>query len=63
MFVALPALCVLFDSAWPLLFMPALVGYLHGVVVAAEEAMLIHHFGDTYLAYAAKVPRWGVLGL
>jgi len=24
---------------------PLVVGYLHGVVVAAEEAMLTHHFG------------------
>lgn len=62
-FVLLPAACMLFDSAWPAIFAPALFGYLHGVVVAAEEKMLWEHFGKSYAGYFHEVPRWGFLGL
>lgn len=34
------------------------VGVIHRVQIPAEEAALTDHFGPTYIAYAARVPRW-----
>ena len=54
---------MLFDTAWPAVFAPMLFGYLHGVVIAAEEKMLSEHFGKAYVSYYNEVPRWGYLGM
>mmetsp|Transcript_5255 Transcript_5255/g.13210 ORF Transcript_5255/g.13210 Transcript_5255/m.13210 type:complete len:178 (-) Transcript_5255:360-893(-) len=62
-FVLLPAACALLDSLWPALFAPALFGYLHGVVIAAEEKMLLARFGAEYASYCHAVNKWSFMGL
>eukprot|EP01043_Picozoa_sp_COSAG02_P068162 COSAG02_NODE_11218_length_1768_cov_3.560216_2_plen_265_part_00 len=45
-FLVLPGVGVLTDTAWVLLMIVPLFAYLHLVVIAAEEAMLTEEFGD-----------------
>lgn len=45
-FIVVPGVAVLADTAWVLLMMAPLFAYLHWVVIAAEEAMLSEAFGD-----------------
>ena len=57
-FMALPMLSFVVNSAWPILLSPITWSYLTFVVIAAEEALLTAEFGAEYTAYQAKVPRW-----
>lgn len=43
---------------WPLLFTPLVWLLLHYGVIRHEEAHLAARFGDSYLAYQARVRRW-----
>ncbi|SFC16140.1 Protein-S-isoprenylcysteine O-methyltransferase Ste14 [Marinospirillum celere] len=45
-------------SPWLLLVLPLFLGYLHLFQVLPEEAVLEEAFGEDYLNYKAKVPRW-----
>ena len=57
-FLAIPTLSTVINSAWPLVLAPITWSYLNFVVIKAEEALLTEAFGDQYAAYCAKVPRW-----
>ena len=49
-FVALPCMSVVTNSAWPLLLSPLTFAYLNFVVIAAEEALLRKSFGANNFA-------------
>ena len=57
-FLALPMLSVVVNTAWPLLLSPLTFCYLNFVVIAAEEKLLSEAFGSQYSEYKNKVPRW-----
>ncbi|CAE8606269.1 unnamed protein product [Polarella glacialis] len=59
--ILMPSAAALFDSAWPLFFAPLLWGYLHFVVISAEERLLVQAFGAQFEAYKEEVPRWILL--
>ena len=63
LFVFIPALAVLIDSAWPLVFLPLLYAYVSDIVIPAEEAQLLSAFGAKYAKYAAATPRLSATGL
>jgi protein-S-isoprenylcysteine O-methyltransferase Ste14 len=46
------------DTAWPLFFLPIVVGAMHWIVIAREEAYLEARFGDEYRAYRRRARRW-----
>lgn len=48
-------------SLWSLATLPAVLGVVNRAVIPREERHLIAVFGDDYLRYQARVPRW--LGL
>ena len=58
LFLALPMMCIVVDSLWPVLLSPLTWAYLHYVVIAAEEALLSKAFGSEYAKYCTEVPRW-----
>ena len=43
---------------WALLLLPFITVFLQRTVVKREESLLAQEFGDDYLAYTNKVPRW-----
>lgn len=63
LFVVTPALAVLIDSAWPLVFFPLLYAYVSDIVIPAEEEQLLRAFGKKYAEYAAATPRLSAMGL
>ena len=63
LFVFIPALAVLIDSAWPLVFLPLLYAYVSDIVIPAEEAQLLSAFGAKAAKYAAATPRLSATGL
>jgi protein-S-isoprenylcysteine O-methyltransferase Ste14 len=63
LFVVTPALAVLVDSAWPLVFLPLLYAYISDIVIPAEENQLLSAFGKKYAEYAAATPRLSAMGL
>ena len=44
--------------AWPLVFLPAVIGVTAGFIIAREERYLRAAFGTEYDAYCARVRRW-----
>lgn len=62
MYVALSAVylgvCLVSNSAWPLLFLAVPLVFLQAVTVPIEERMLRDRFGAEYEHYAARVRRW-----
>lgn len=44
--------------AWPLVFLPAVIGVMSAFVIAREERYLAVRFGADYDAYRARVRRW-----
>ena len=44
--------------AWPLVFLPIVIGVMNGFVIAREERYLRAGFGDDYDAYCRRVRRW-----
>ena len=63
LFILLPALAVLIDSAWPFVFLPLLYAYISDIVIAAEEKQLLELFGEQYVQYAKQTPRLSVTGV
>ena len=51
-------LSIALTTGWALLLLPAVVAVLRKGVVEREEALLTQEFGDAYVAYKKKVPRW-----
>ena len=62
MYVALAALYVglalLFNVAWPLVLLPAVLWLLWHLVIRHEERYLLFAFGDDYAAFTREVRRW-----
>jgi len=46
------------NSAWPVVFLPAVLGTMHFGVIRREEAYLERLFGEEYRAYCRRVRRW-----
>lgn len=46
------------NSAWPLLVMPGLMWVMQRGVILREERYLKQQFGESYVAYCVRVPRW-----
>jgi len=46
------------QQLWPVLLLPAVIGYVNWVVIPVEEARLAEVFGEIYEQYRAKVRRW-----
>ena len=44
--------------AWPLVFLPAVLGVMSGFVIAREERYLVAAFGADYEDYCRRVRRW-----
>jgi protein-S-isoprenylcysteine O-methyltransferase Ste14 len=57
-FVQMPLLALLFDSAWIICMMAPMFVWLSAVVIPGEEAFLSRNFGSEYNAYLASTPRW-----
>jgi protein-S-isoprenylcysteine O-methyltransferase Ste14 len=51
-------LALALGQPWSLLFLPLPVWVMHAKVIPFEEATLTRVFGDEYLAYQKRVPRW-----
>lgn len=45
-------------SLWSLATLPAVLGVMDRVVIPREERHLTAVFGDDYMRYQARVPRW-----
>ena len=46
------------NAAWPIFFLPVVLGVMHFGVVVREEAYLERRFGVEYRAYRERVRRW-----
>ena len=46
------------NTAWPIIFLPAVLFVIHYGVINREERYLERKFGDGYARYRAKVRRW-----
>lgn len=46
------------NTAWPLFFLPLVLGVMHAGVILREEAYLEAQFGEAYRAYRGQVRRW-----
>ena len=57
-FVTLPMIGLLFDSAWLIFSAGAVFVYISTVVIPKEEEFLLAQFGSSYEAYMATTPRW-----
>ena len=44
--------------AWPLVFLPVVIGVMNGFVIAREERYLRAEFGASYADYCRYVRRW-----
>ena len=51
-------LSLVFNSYWPLLFLPLVLGIIHFGVIQREETYLEELFGQQYRDYKGKVRRW-----
>jgi protein-S-isoprenylcysteine O-methyltransferase Ste14 len=47
-----------FNLVWGLIFLVPMLLVLHWGIVQREERYLERKFGETYLQYKARVPRW-----
>jgi len=56
--LAYVGLACVFDTWWPLTFLPAVFLVLHFGVVLREERYLERRLGDAYRAYRSRVRRW-----
>ena len=55
------ALSLQLEQLWSLALIPIFAGYMNRFQIKPEEQMLAAHFGNDYLDYCERVPRW--LGL
>lgn len=46
------------NTIWPIVFLPAVLGFVQYAVIAYEERYLERLFSDEYLSYKARVRRW-----
>ena len=46
------------NNAWVIVLVAPVAAWLRWRVIAAEERHMIRQFGQAYLDYQAKVPRW-----
>jgi protein-S-isoprenylcysteine O-methyltransferase Ste14 len=44
--------------AWPLVFLPIVIGVMNGFIIAREERYLAAEFGAEYQDYRRRVRRW-----
>lgn len=51
-------LAIALTSGWSLLILPLILFVLQKTVIAREESFLEKEFGESYLAYKRRVPRW-----
>jgi protein-S-isoprenylcysteine O-methyltransferase Ste14 len=45
-------------SPWAILFLPAALATVQRTIIAKEERYLERRFGEEYLRYKARMPRW-----
>ena len=57
-FIGIPCVSCVLNTAWPLLISPLTWCYLNFVVIAAEEKLLAQLFGKKFDEYCEAVPRW-----
>lgn len=55
---AYSGLAIALTSGWALILLPFTLFFLQKTVIEREEELLAREFGDTYLEYKKKVPRW-----
>jgi len=53
-----PAFAFMFENLWILLLLPPVMVFVRYGVIAREEKYLERKFGDVYLGYKNRVPRW-----
>jgi protein-S-isoprenylcysteine O-methyltransferase Ste14 len=58
MFVLFLGIALLMNFLWLILLFPLLFAAVERTAVKPEEAYLEHTFGDPYLQYKKRVPRW-----
>ena len=46
------------NALWPLLLLVPVLAVIRWYVIAREEAYLARQFGQPYLDYCARTPRW-----
>ena len=46
------------NTIWPLALLPPVIAYTHRFEIREEEEFLERKFGDEYLAYKHRVPRY-----
>lgn len=51
-------LAIALTSGWSLIILPLIVFVLQKTVIEREESFLEKEFGEPYLAYKRRVPRW-----
>lgn len=51
-------LALIFNMAWPLVLLPAVLWLLWHFVIEREERYLLSAFGEEYAAFARDVRRW-----
>lgn len=51
-------LSIALTSGWALLLLPAVIFIMQKGVIEREEVYLAEEFGEDYLAYKKRVPRW-----
>ena len=56
--LAYTGLSLVFNSYWPLLFLPLVLLLMHFGVIRREETYLEELFGEDYRDYKARVRRW-----
>ena len=57
-----PGLALVYNSLWPILFLPLLLVLIRRYLMAREERYLAEAFGSEYVDYCARVGRWFSLG-
>jgi protein-S-isoprenylcysteine O-methyltransferase Ste14 len=56
--IAYAGLALILLEPWSLALLPVVLAITHHGVVLREEALLERQFGDRYLQYKSRVPRW-----
>jgi len=51
-------LSFLFNAVWPLLLLPPMVYVVYWGIIQREERYLETKFGEVYMSYKNRVPRW-----
>ena len=51
-------LSIALTTGWALLFLPLVLGVMQKGVIEREEAYLSREFGEPYMDYSDRVPRW-----